>query len=80
LAAVTARLGKCVQAQWLESKQRHLRVASLFQALSPESTLARGYSVTTTADGKVLRSTKDARPKDRIVTRLRDGSIHSIVE
>ena len=80
LTAIVARLSQCARAQWLERRQRFLRVEGLLKALSPEATLARGYSVTSTVDGRILRSIKGARPQAKIVTRLRDGSITSIVE
>jgi exonuclease VII large subunit len=43
--------------------------------------LARGYSLTRVeADQTVVRSPKQVRPGDRIVTLLRDGTIVSRVE
>lgn len=45
--------------------------------LSPYSVLERGYSLTTDAAGRVVRSASDVAPGDLIRTRLRDGSIES---
>jgi exodeoxyribonuclease VII large subunit len=47
--------------------------------LSPFSVLDRGYSLTTDAAGRVVRSASDAKPGDEITTRLRDGSLVSKV-
>jgi len=80
LEAMVARLSTGVRAQWLERKQRFLRAEGLLKALSPQATLARGFSVTTTSDGKIIRSIKDAGSQARIVTKLRDGSLKSVVE
>lgn len=45
----------------------------------PEHVLRRGYSITTLADGTLLRSTLDAPVGTPISTRLMDGSIRSTV-
>ena len=47
--------------------------------LSPFSVLDRGYSLTTDAAGRVVRSASDAKSGDEITTRLRDGSLVSKV-
>ena len=47
--------------------------------LSPERTLARGFSVTRRGDGGLVRSTGDAGPGAELRTRVADGSIRSIV-
>jgi exodeoxyribonuclease VII large subunit len=48
--------------------------------LRPERMLARGYSITTTADGTILRSADVVETGDIIVTRLGQGKIRSMVE
>ena len=50
-----------------------------YATLNPALQLKRGYSITYTADGKLLRSTKDLRLGDQIVTRLADGTVTSEV-
>ena len=39
-----------------------------------------GHSLTTDAEGRLIRSEKDLVAGDRMTTRLRDGRIESIVE
>ncbi len=80
LTAMAGRLSNDVRSRLQEQKQRFQRAAGLLQALSPEATLARGFSVTTTAGGRILRSITEAPPRTKIVTRLRDGSIASTVD
>ncbi len=80
LAAAKARLDNCARAQLLEQRQRLVHIQTLLKALSPEAILSRGFSITTTADGKILYSVEDATPQAKIVTKLRDGSITSVVE
>lgn len=53
--------------------------AQRVKAADPRSVLARGFSVTTDQDGKMLTSAKDAAPGDTIVTHLADGNLKSTV-
>ena len=67
--------------QGLKERRAHLeRVSQVLNLLAPEAMLARGYSVTTTAAGKIVYSVNDVLPHTTIVTKLRDGSIKSVVE
>ena len=50
-----------------------------YVSLDPALQLKRGYSITYTADGKLLRSAKDLHPGDQLVTRLSDGTVTSEV-
>ena len=54
----------------------HARVWSL----DPARTLARGWSVTRTADGVLVRSPADVAVGDRLVTRVADGELTSVVD
>ena len=53
--------------------------AARLDALSPLAVLARGYSLTETENGELVRSAKRLAPGTRIVTRLADGSVTSRV-
>jgi exodeoxyribonuclease VII large subunit len=48
--------------------------------LDPERALARGWSITTDANGAVVRSVADAATGSRLTTRLADGTIASTVD
>ncbi|HSX24514.1 MAG TPA: exodeoxyribonuclease VII large subunit [Candidatus Andersenbacteria bacterium] len=48
-------------------------------ALSPEKVLARGFSITRTKAGTVIKSTKDITTGDELVTTLADGTVSSVV-
>ena len=50
------------------------------RALDPARVLARGWSITTTADGAVVRSPDDVAPGDALVTRLAGGEVRSTVD
>jgi exodeoxyribonuclease VII large subunit len=58
----------------LESSARSLDL------VGPRNVLKRGYSVTTGADGTIIRSAAQARPGEHIRTRLADGAFGSVVE
>ena len=63
--------------------QHQERLAALdrtLAAVGPLRVLARGYSVTTRADGRVVRSPTDVAPGDDILTRLADGTLRSVVD
>lgn len=49
-------------------------------AISPEKTLARGYSITRTAAGAIVRTMSDTHKGDSIKTTLSYGVITSVVE
>jgi exodeoxyribonuclease VII large subunit len=48
--------------------------------LGPESVLARGFSYTTDAQGKVIQNAEEVQSGQALVTRLRHGRITSIAE
>ena len=55
-------------------------VATLGALLFGVVTMARGWSITRTVDGAIVRSTNDANPGDTLITRVADGTITSTVE
>ncbi len=61
---------------------RHVRLDSLERELivtSPQNVLARGYSVTTTADGRAVRSADEIQPGQTLTTRVARGAFRSTV-
>jgi exodeoxyribonuclease VII large subunit len=60
--------------------ERHLDgVVARVRAHDPQLALARGWSITTTADGRLVRTTADAPPGTTLVTRVADGLVTSAV-
>ncbi len=54
---------------------------SRLETLNPLSVLLRGYSITyRLADGKVIRSFKQANPGERVMVRLAEGRLECVVE
>lgn len=58
----------------LNALQRELR------AVSPESVLRRGFSMTTLKNGTVVRSAAQIKGGETLITRLSDGSVESTAE
>jgi len=50
------------------------------RALDPRRVLERGYTITRTKDGKVLRAATDVGVGDTLVTETAVGDVHSRVE
>lgn len=55
------------------------RIEGILRVLGPEGTLRRGYSITTDAEGKLIRSVAVVKSKMKIRTRLADGEFRSEV-
>ena len=49
------------------------------RANDPERTLRRGWSITRTADGQVVRSPDDVSPGDELRTLVAEGEVRSTV-
>ena len=64
----------------LRTDRAHHRIEMLetaLKAMDPEALLARGYSMTF-ADGTLLKGASQAKPRNRLVTKLKNGVVTSI--
>jgi exodeoxyribonuclease VII large subunit len=84
LAAEESRLSRGVDRvgrrapQLLDGELRHLaHLEARARALDPAHTLARGWSITRTADGRLVRRPSDVAPGMVLVTTLAEGELHS---
>ncbi|MCL6744581.1 exodeoxyribonuclease VII large subunit [Kosakonia sp. R1.Fl] len=73
------RLSQNVRDRLSSTRERFGSAITHLEAVSPLATLARGYSVTTAIDGKVLKQTKQVKAGDKLTTRLNDGWVESEV-
>ncbi|MEO5901208.1 MAG: exodeoxyribonuclease VII large subunit [Ilumatobacteraceae bacterium] len=65
----------------LDPEVRHLdALATRARLLDPVNTMARGWSITRTADGRTVRDAADVQPGDQIVTTFAAGSARSVIE
>ncbi|EOM2507303.1 exodeoxyribonuclease VII large subunit, partial [Escherichia coli] len=74
------RLAETLRAQLSATRERFGNAVTHLEAVSPLSTLARGYSVTTATDGKVLKKVKQVKAGEMLTTRLEDGWVESEVK
>lgn len=74
------RLAENIRSRLSTTRERFGNAVTHLEAVSPLSTLARGYSVTTATDGKVLKQTKQVKAGDVLTTRLSDGWVESEVK
>jgi exodeoxyribonuclease VII large subunit len=66
--------------QVVDAQQRHLDGLDVqVRAFDPERALARGWSITHTAAGTLVRSPHDVGPGDSVVTTVAGGTVHSTV-
>ena len=79
LARVMPRLAPALKLHMQRAESRLQKAAAQLKAYSPYGVLERGYSLTTAADGSVVRDAKDVKAGDRLTTRLAKGVVESEV-
>ena len=79
LAQLQARLKQAMQHQLQQANNNLAMQASRLDSVSPLNVLARGYSITKTQQGKVVKSVDKIKTGDVLITELVDGSIESQV-
>ena len=78
IIALNAQMESIIGRRLESDKGRMGRVAAALSALNPEATLARGYSITRTLDGKVITSPSQVAPGTVIRIQLAAGEIESV--
>ena len=58
-----------------QKRQRYIAAVSKLDAMSPLKVLTRGYSVTQTESGEIVRSAGQVKAGDRVRIRVSDGSM-----
>lgn len=79
LADTARRLGRASTAALRSSSTTLDMLAVRSRAVDPAVTLSRGWSITRTAAGTVVRRATDVAPGDVLVTTLADGTVTSTV-
>ena len=77
ISALSARLGPAARLGIAAWESRLARGADKLKLLSPYSVLERGYSLTTDAEGNVVKSVSQVKSGDLLRTRLADGTVES---
>ncbi len=66
--------------QFFADRERELEnVTTRVRLLDPRNVLARGWSITRTSAGRIVRSVEDVAPGDTIMTMVADGTLVSAV-
>lgn len=79
LERLTDRSRAAQRSSLVVAAQRLMSASRQLHLVGPISVLQRGYSVTSKADGTVVRTPQDVKTGEPIVTRLAEGRIESIV-
>ena len=77
LDALSRSLGSAVTLDFTRREAAFDRLKEKLALLSPYSVLERGYSLTTDAQGAVVRSAAQVKPGDVLHTRLAQGEVVS---
>lgn len=75
LVDARSRLSGATVAMLRRADERLDRARDRLEVVDPVRTLARGWSITTTADGAPVRRVGDVAPGDRLRIRLADGTV-----
>jgi exodeoxyribonuclease VII large subunit len=77
MTTTTARLSRTIETTTKSEKQSLDLFAARLSAVDPVRTLARGWSITRTTSGTVVRRAADVSRGDTLVTTVADGTITS---
>ena len=80
LEKLLPRLGPALELRLQRESARLATVSAKLEAYSPYGVLERGYSLTTAADGSIVRDASALAAGDVITTRLARGTVTSRVE
>ena len=69
-----------IQRHLHDSEEQLALQAAQLNAFSPLKTLERGYSLTMTARRKLIKSTRQVKAGQKVITQLNDGELECIVE
>ena len=79
LDRAAARLEPALALRLQAVRARFEKAEARLEAYSPYGVLERGYSITTAADGTVVRNAASVREGDVLTTRLGTGTVRSSV-
>lgn len=80
LTAVKLQLERASEVALQQSREKLHSLHALIRTLGPESTFKRGFSVTTGANGNIIKDVADVKKGDQLKTRLAHGEIDSVAE
>ena len=75
-SSLQQRLHHAMKSQLHELQQRLAQKADVLNAVSPLSTLSRGYAIVTTEDGQAVRSSQQVKTGSKVYAQLHEGRIN----
>lgn len=75
-----ARLERAMQRRLDQSNHRLNVLQAQLTAVSPKATLARGYAIVRTSDGRIVRSSAAVKSGDALTVQVHDGQFGVVVE
>ena len=79
LSACKELLGKTLNQRMSSEKLKLKNYEKIVNIVHPKNTLKRGFSLTRTKDGKIVKSVKDVNTFDEVTTEVGDGCVRSTV-
>jgi exodeoxyribonuclease VII large subunit len=73
-------LKQAVKTRFEKDQLRMKSYAKIVDIVNPVHTMKRGFSITRTLNGQLVRSLKDVSQKDVLLTQLSDGRVESLVK
>lgn len=73
------RLHRAIKHRLVQASQELVARSAQLESLSPLQVLSRGYSLTHTGDGRLVREVAGLRPGDLLLTRVSGGTVRSLV-
>ena len=78
LVQLQKQLASAMQQRLAADRERFAKRAAALDAMSPLKVLGRGYALVKNGQ-KLVKSTNDAKPGDRLTLQLSDGTLPAIV-
>lgn len=79
LRDMTLRAVRVQQDRIKQEEQRFKSAVALAEGLSPYAVLSRGFAMPS-INGVLLRSVRDANVGDKMILKMNDGTLHSVIE
>lgn len=80
LTELRQRFEKATRDELSQRREKLERLRGMLRALGPESAFQRGFSITLTADGKLVTSAAALKPGEKLRTKFSDGETTSTVD
>lgn len=74
------RLCSALARRTLTARERFSRLSAALDAMSPLKVLARGYAISMTDSGRIVRKTEDVALGDKLTMQVQDGKIRCTVD